>query len=208
MAKIGKDITLANGLNYSPESIDLKVLMNMKNIKRGYGFAGVPDHDNFNLQDHSFECYIIGSCWWDYLEKNEKNEILEIFPKSLIEKWGSGGKQLAKSYFSQQCLIHDINELVTGDLVPTFKTPEFKEKENLVLADIKKFLGIKDRNDSKNILKKNVKIVDIASSLFEVKQLMEKYPAVRRIYDVRKELMENYIPYNEISPFLKEMKIE
>jgi hypothetical protein len=207
--KIGKDITLANGLNYSPENIDLTMLMNMKNIGRGYRFCGVPAHDNFTLQDHSFECYIIGSRWWDYLEKDGKNEILDVYPKSLIEKWGKGGKQLAKSQFSQACLIHDLNEIVTGDLVPTFKTKEFKEKEEVVLGDIKNFLGVSDRSDPKNILKKNMKIVDLSSSLYEVKQLMNKgYTSVRRIYDVRKEILDDFIPYAEVRPFLVELKIE
>ena len=207
MVEIGKDITLANGKGYSPENLDLDVLMNAKNIMRGYRFTGVPPQDNFSLQDHSMECYTIGARWWDYKEEKGNNDILQVFPKSFIEKWGRGGKQLAKSYFCQQCLIHDWNELVTGDLVPTFKTEIFREKEEIVQKEIKRFLGFEDRPDPKNILKNNVKIVDITSSMWEVKKLMTRYPAVGRIYEVRKELLGKYIPYVKISPFLEQIGV-
>ena len=203
MVEIGKDITLANGKGYSPKNIDLKVLMNMNNIPRGYLYAGVPPHDNYTLQDHSMGCFYIAHLYFDYLEDNGKNEILEVFPKSLIEKWGKGGKQLAKSYFAQTCLLHDVNEVVTGDLVPSFKTEEYREKEDKVFKEIMNYLNIQIRKDPEKKLKKHVKIVDFSQSMKEIDILADKYPSVERIFDQRKEKLETYISFEEIKPFLK-----
>lgn len=205
--EIGVDLTLANGKKYSPENLNLDVLMNMKNIQRGYIYTGVPPKDNFSLEDHSMCCYIMGNLYFDWLERKGKNEIVEIFPKSLVEKWGKGMKQLIKDYFSRVCLTHDFGEVVTGDLVPSFKNEEYRKKEKKVKGDIEKFLNVYNREDPVGIIKKHLKVVDIGASLWEIKKLEERgYKNVSRIRKQRIKKLEEYdIDFDEVKEFYEEV---
>ena len=206
---IGIDLTLANGKGYSIDNLDLDVLMNMKNIHRGNKFAGVPPHDNFNLLDHSLCCFLIGNLYFEYLEENGENEIVDLFADSLVDKWGKGIRQLIKSYFTGECFTHDFQEVVTGDLVPSFKTDEYREKEDIVKEDIDNFLEIYKRKDTQGIMKKHIKIVDVGAALYEIKKLEEKgYKSVSRMREETIKRMEKKgIEYDEIKDFYGRIKV-
>ena len=93
-------------------------------------------------------------------------------------------------------------------MVPSFKTPEYREKEEIVKKDMQDFLDVSRRDDPNGIIKKHVKVVDVAASLWEINKLEERYPAVSRIREERiKKLDENGIDFEEVKPFYEELKI-
>jgi len=203
---VERDLTLASGKNFSEENLDLNVLMNIRNIPRGYMYSGVPPHDNFTGIDHAIGCYIIGTQYWKWLEEKDNNEILQAFPKSLIEKWGGKTKYMARAVFLEKILTHDFSEVVTGDVVPNLKTREFKEAEHKIQRTIESYLGIQQLpEESEAIIYKHLKIIDLLQSMWEIKQLLPKYPSVERIYGMRLKRLSDFVELDEIQPFAEQI---
>ncbi len=202
-------ITLANGKFFSPDNLDLVVLMNLRNLPRGYQYAGVPPHDNYTVLDHSVESVIIGAKYWDWCEEQGENPILEAFPRSLITKWGKGVYEMAKEKFVRFCLMHDWAEAIVGDLNPSLKDDTYRRKEDMVQKAVLNYLGFESElrtAERQDVMKKHLKIVDLISSLWEVKQLVNRgYDSVRNIYGCRKALLEEHVPWQEIKGFVTDM---
>jgi len=103
-------------------------------------------------------------------------------------------------------LIHDIHEVVTGDLIPSFKSTEYKQKEDIASGVFMKALGFDSRRAKD--FQYHIKIVDIVASLYEIKELRKRYPQTTRIYRQRlAKLKENNgiecVSY--IRPFVEEI---
>ena len=171
-------ITLANGKDFAPENIDLKMLMNMDNIPRGYIFAGYRGNE-YNLMSHSVLCAIIGAKYYEAMPGIDK-KTAENFHKSYH-----------KYYFIIKCLFHDIQEVVTSDIPKPMKNSSHKEVEQHIYLTILDWLGVETTVRSE--IKYHLKVVDLLSSLWETKQIYNSgMEEILRVYHYRnKRLFEH-----------------
>jgi len=145
----------------------LDLMMNLFRIPRAYAVSGFGD---WNVGQHSV-CAAFVALEWAKIRKFDAAK---------------------RDQFVVLALLHDLHEAVTGDILPFFKTRETKTAISGIQAALLKALKV----DPAHELQADLKIVDMAAFLYEIKQSQaatlqpEKAKWLKRIYArQRRELL-------------------
>jgi len=139
-----RDIFTPQGLLEEVEkNPNLDLLMNIFNIPRAFGVSGFGG--NWNVGMHSAATAFIALFW-------------AKFHKFSPEK---------RDRLVTLCLLHDLHEAVTGDILPMFKARAVKKQLNSIQSNILKALDVKEDES----LEIDLKVVDLIAFLYEIKQV-------------------------------------
>ena len=136
---------------------NLDFLMNIFNIPRIYGVSGF---GKWNVGQHSL-CTAFIALYWAKFKKY------------------SNGK---RDQLVTLAITHDLHEAVTGDILPFFKTPDARKMIDFIQKDLENFFAISYTQE----LKKELKLIDMVSFLYEIKSSdssrEEKANLLKQIY--------------------------
>ena len=122
---------------------NLDFLMNLFNIPRAFGVSGFGG--NWNVGMHSVATAFLALFWAKF----------NSYPETKRDK------------LVTHCLLHDLHEAVTGDILPMFKSKSVKIQLDLIQKNILTSLNAPEDHT----LSVDIKILDLTAFLYEIKQV-------------------------------------
>lgn len=165
---------------------NLDFLMNIFNIPRAFGVSGFGG--NWNVGMHSVAAALIALYW------------------AKFNKF----KPDTRNLLVTEALLHDLHEAVTGDILPMFKSQPVKKRLQDIQNNLLNALDFKDDE----LLRTDLKIVDLIAFLYEIKQVSpnimhtKKITLANTIAEKQLNVLYRYckeekIDKNKINEFLK-----
>ena len=169
---------------------NLDFLMNIFNIPRAFGVSGFGG--GWTVGQHSFATALIAIYWAKYNKYPEKK----------------------RDKLVTLCVLHDIHESVTGDILPMFKLGKVKDNLEKIQSTILSSLGVEDDIS----LKVDLKIIDMIAFLYEIQQVSpnilhpRKLALAKKIAEKQSSLLydyckENNIKKEKVKKFLKQLDL-
>lgn len=173
-----EDIFTPQGLLSDVEkSPNLDFLMNLFNIPRAFGVSGFGG--NWNVGMHCVATAFLALFWAKY----------NNFPDTKRDK------------LVTQCLLHDLHEAVTGDILPMFKAKSVKTQLNQIQENILASLNAPEDH----ALSVDIKILDLTAFLYEIRQVSpnilnpNKLKLAHMMADKQKQILLDYCKEKAIS---------
>lgn len=177
-------------MDYKPEDIftpqgrladverqpNLDLLMNLFNIPRAFGVSGFGG--NWNVGMHSFAAAMIAFMWANFngFSAEERDRLVTL------------------------ALVHDLHEAATGDILPMFKTPDVRQRLDMLQRHMLDALGIQ----ADAALAVDLKVIDLIAFLYEITQVSpsilheKKLALARAIADKQRAILLSYARDNAI----------